>query len=123
MGSDNGQAKLLEEDVLSIRVDLRTNREVAATFGISRSHVSKLKRRRRWGMVVMQHRYQFQINGKGMAPVRDTWEDAFEDAEKAGYGKKLDASEHIMLGEEAKIVRYRNEGACVPATDSPGSPQ
>ena len=75
------------------------------------------------GMVIMQHRYQFQINGKGMAPVRDSWEDAFEDAEKAGYGKKLDAAEHILLGEEAKIVRFKYERASVPETDNASSPQ
>ena len=44
----NGMAKLTSEQVVAIRSDVRTHREIAKDYGISYGHVSKLKRHQNW---------------------------------------------------------------------------
>lgn len=47
-GDANGNAKLTERDVLSIRADTRLQRVIAADYGVTQSLVSQLKRRAAW---------------------------------------------------------------------------
>jgi hypothetical protein len=48
-GSSHPMAKLTESQVLAIRADTRLHREIAAEYGIARSHISTIKnRKRRW---------------------------------------------------------------------------
>lgn len=49
LGCENSQAILSTKDILSIRSDGRSQQKIAASFGISQQHVSKIKLRRRWG--------------------------------------------------------------------------
>ena len=48
LGEKNHRAKLTDSDVLLIRKDKRTNKEIAIEFGISASSVSMIKSRTRW---------------------------------------------------------------------------
>ncbi len=47
-GEINGNAKLTAEQVRAIRSDKRLEREIAADFGIVRSHVRAIKAREKW---------------------------------------------------------------------------
>lgn len=47
-GEDHPFAKLSESDVLAIRSDPRTNRAIAAEYGIDRSTAGDIKRRKIW---------------------------------------------------------------------------
>ena len=47
-GSDNGQAKLTESDVVQIRNSSETQRVLATRFGVSQNQISKIKRRLLW---------------------------------------------------------------------------
>lgn len=55
----------------------------------------------------MQHRYQFQLDGKPAAPTRDDWETAFEDAKSMGYGVQVNNHEFTMTIHTARIVRIK----------------
>ena len=50
-GERNAGAKLTEADVLKIRADKRGHLEIGKDFGITRNHVSEIKRRLRWAHV------------------------------------------------------------------------
>lgn len=47
-GETNGSAKLTSEIVYKIRQDMRSQRTIAAVYGISQLHVSRIKRRLVW---------------------------------------------------------------------------
>lgn len=47
-GERQGRAKLATSDILAIRDDLRTHKEIAAGYGIASSHVSDIKLRKKW---------------------------------------------------------------------------
>ena len=47
-GSDNGQAKLTESDVVQIRNSSETQRVLAARYGVSKKQISRIKRRLLW---------------------------------------------------------------------------
>ena len=47
-GAANSQAKLTEAEVLAIRAAPGTQKTIAAQFGITRSNVGLIKRRKRW---------------------------------------------------------------------------
>ena len=47
-GEKNGSAKLTEADVLAIRADMRTQKEIADDFRIHQSNVSFIKSRKKW---------------------------------------------------------------------------
>lgn len=47
-GERQGNSKLTKDNVLSIRADTRTHREIAADFGIVRQSVSDIKLRKSW---------------------------------------------------------------------------
>jgi DNA-binding CsgD family transcriptional regulator len=47
-GEANGVAKLTESQVMAIREDGRTTREIGKAYGISHSHVSNIKRHGSW---------------------------------------------------------------------------
>lgn len=47
-GESQVNAKLTEADVLAIRADPRTYREIAPDYGITHPHVSDIKNRKRW---------------------------------------------------------------------------
>lgn len=47
-GIDHPRAKLTEKQVLSIREDKRTLREIAAEYGVCHSVVNNIKRRKTW---------------------------------------------------------------------------
>jgi DNA invertase Pin-like site-specific DNA recombinase len=47
-GEANGDAKLKKEQVYAIREDPRAHREIAADYGVSRTQVSRIKKRERW---------------------------------------------------------------------------
>ena len=48
-GEGNGQSKLTSEQVLQIKSDPRIHRIIAASYGIHRVTVSKIKRGKKWG--------------------------------------------------------------------------
>ena len=50
-GNHNGMTKLSERDVVQILADKRTQRVIAANYGVSRSHVGAIKRRVVWSHV------------------------------------------------------------------------
>ena len=50
-GERNGCAKLTTKQVLAIRADSRTQRLIAADYGITEVNVSLIRRRRRWAHV------------------------------------------------------------------------
>ena len=50
-GSRQGASKLIESDVVAIRSDERTHREIADDYGISASSISTIKARKSWGHV------------------------------------------------------------------------
>ena len=50
-GERSPMAKLTERDVLSIRSDRRSHRQIAADYGISNRHVSSIKRREVWSHI------------------------------------------------------------------------
>lgn len=47
-GEESGACKLSKGDVLAIRNDQRTTREIAKIYNVSHSHVSLIKRRKSW---------------------------------------------------------------------------
>ena len=50
-GSDHGQAKLTESDVLRIRNSLESQRALAAQFGVSQMQISYIKRKLSWSHI------------------------------------------------------------------------
>lgn len=50
-GSQNGRAKMTEDDIRAIRNDPRTQMEIAEDYGISQPQVGNIKRRIQWGHV------------------------------------------------------------------------
>lgn len=52
LGEKNGQAKLTEKDIISIRQMDGFHREIAKMFGVSRGCISHVKRRSTWRHVV-----------------------------------------------------------------------
>jgi DNA-binding CsgD family transcriptional regulator len=50
-GEASGVAKITESQVMEIRGDSRTTREIAKNYGISHSHVSNIKRHGSWAHV------------------------------------------------------------------------
>jgi hypothetical protein len=50
-GERNGSCRLSERQVLSIRDDKRSNRKVAADYGVSHTTVRRIRRRELWGWV------------------------------------------------------------------------
>lgn len=48
-GSRNGGSKITEAQAVAIRVDRRTQMEIAAAYGISQSNVSLIKLGKHWG--------------------------------------------------------------------------
>lgn len=51
-GERHGNAKLTEVEVLAIRADDRTQRAIAADYGVSEGTVNHIKRRATWGWLV-----------------------------------------------------------------------
>ena len=51
-GERNAMAKLTEEDVMAIRDDPRTEKEIATDYGIGSVQVGRIKRRERWGWLI-----------------------------------------------------------------------
>ncbi len=47
-GEKNGPAKLTEEQVVAIRADPRTNREIAKDYGVFETTISTIKHRHTW---------------------------------------------------------------------------
>jgi len=47
-GSKVGTSKLTEQDVLAIRSDTRSKKEIAISFGVSSSAIGLIKSRKRW---------------------------------------------------------------------------
>jgi len=47
-GPAHGQAKLTEGDVVAIRADERTHREIAADYNVGTAQVGRIKRRKQW---------------------------------------------------------------------------
>lgn len=47
-GESNGQCKLTADQVLQIRSDSRSNKEVAKAFGICISHTKDIRQRKKW---------------------------------------------------------------------------
>ncbi len=50
-GEQHGSAKLTGKEILLIRKDQRTYREIGKNFGVSKVHVSLIKSGKRWGHV------------------------------------------------------------------------
>lgn len=50
-GSENGRAKLSDEQVRAIRSDSRTQMQIAADYDVSQVLISQIKRRVRWGHI------------------------------------------------------------------------
>lgn len=48
-GEDNAFARLTEAEVYAIRRDTRRYKQIAYEYGISVSHVSNIRNRRKWG--------------------------------------------------------------------------
>lgn len=44
-------------------------------------------------MGTVKHKYQFEVNEKPKAPVRDTWEQAADDAQFCRYGRWVNRQE------------------------------
>lgn len=51
-------------------------------------------------------RYQFQVDGRAAAPVRDEWEDAVSDAVQSGYAVRVDF-DSAKLAPDAEIARVQ----------------
>lgn len=47
-GSKHGQAKLTEQDVIAIRKDVRSQKEIAIDYGVNRTTISNIKSQRTW---------------------------------------------------------------------------
>ena len=54
MGERHGLAKLTEREALKILQDQRSYREIAADFGVSRSHICNIKARRHWSHLSLE---------------------------------------------------------------------
>jgi hypothetical protein len=54
-GTQNGQSKLTNSQVLSIYVDKRNTSEIAAQYGMSAHHIRKIKRGHKWGWLTCGH--------------------------------------------------------------------
>jgi hypothetical protein len=51
IGTVNGHAKLTESDIRSIRLDSREHRDIAKSFGVNPSVISRVKARKLWAHV------------------------------------------------------------------------
>jgi hypothetical protein len=51
-GVSHGMHRLTEVEIRKIRVDSRTQEEIAADYGINRSNVSMIKARKRWAHII-----------------------------------------------------------------------
>ena len=47
-GERNAKAKLTAEQVLAIRADARSNREIAAEYGMDRTQIANIRSRKQW---------------------------------------------------------------------------
>jgi hypothetical protein len=47
-GESNGNAKLTEADIPTIRADKRIQRVIAAEYGVSPQHIERIKNRKTW---------------------------------------------------------------------------
>ncbi|MCP4990225.1 MAG: HNH endonuclease [Colwellia sp.] len=50
-GERNGNAKLIETDVIAIRADTRLQREIAVDYGVGKSTIGKVKMRKLWNHI------------------------------------------------------------------------
>ncbi len=50
-GELNGRSKLTNQDVIAIRADTRTLQAIADEYGMSNSHVSQIRSRKRWAHI------------------------------------------------------------------------
>lgn len=48
-GRTNGYIKLAAEQILAIRADSRTHKTIAADYAVAQPHITRIKRRTRWG--------------------------------------------------------------------------
>lgn len=84
-GKRNGAAKLTDEQVIAIRSDPRTNREVAVAYGVQENTISGIRLRRLWEHV---------LPASTDCPV-ETWREAVKAThvrgEKAGRAKLTEA--------------------------------
>lgn len=48
LGIQCGSSKLTEEEVIAIRGDTRTHREIARAFGVTQPQITKIKLKRQW---------------------------------------------------------------------------
>ncbi len=54
-GSRNGRAKLSASQILRIKSDPRSAKEIAATYHISEGHLYKIKRGEKWSHLLITH--------------------------------------------------------------------
>ena len=51
-GENNGRHKLVKNDIVSIRADLRTNCAIAKEYNISDTAISRIRRKKSWGHII-----------------------------------------------------------------------
>lgn len=72
-GGKNGQSKLTDSIVVSIYQDPRTNRDIAAEYGVASSLVSQIRHRKVWGETTKHLPTQLKRkSGSGSSAVRLT---------------------------------------------------
>ena len=95
-GESHSSAKLTEKDVLAIRADPRTNREVALAYGVQENTVSSIRLRKLWGHV---------------APAStDCHPDTWREAVKATHVRGEKAGRAKLTEDDVRAIRASADG-------------